>query len=78
MWDFMNMHGYYGGGFMWLWLLLIILVAILIFMLLFKKSDSIQSNRSEKSALDILEKRFARGEISEDEFKSMKKTLEND
>lgn len=78
MWDFMNMHGYYGGGFMWLWFLLIVLVVILILVPVLKKNDSTQSNLSKESALDILEKRFARGEISEDEYKNMKKTLEND
>ncbi|BBN60084.1 SHOCT domain-containing protein [Hydrogenovibrio marinus] len=77
MWDFMNMHGYYGGGFMWLWFLLIILVVVL-FLVPLIRNNSVQNSRPKDSALEILEKRFARGEINEDEYKSMKQTLEND
>lgn len=76
MWDFMNMHGYYGGGFMWLWFLLIILVLALILVPLFKNNSP--QNRPKENTLEILKKRFARGEISEDEYKRMKQTLEND
>jgi len=39
-----------------------------------KKPDKIQEN---ESALDILKKRYARGEIAKEEFDKLKKDLEN-
>ncbi|WP_373019825.1 SHOCT domain-containing protein [Thiomicrorhabdus sp.] len=75
-WDYMGMHGYYGGGFMWLWFFIIILVVALVLVPFFKNSTT--QARPKESALEILEKRFARGEINEDEYKRMKQTLEND
>ncbi|MBO1924213.1 SHOCT domain-containing protein [Thiomicrorhabdus sp. 6S3-12] len=77
-WDYMNMHGYYGG-FMWIWFLLFILIIVVLLAPLFKKNQSDQQTQSEpqESALEILEKRFARGEINEEEFKKMKDVLIN-
>ena len=39
-----------------------------------KESDKIQEN---ESALDILKKRYARGEIAKEEFDKLKKDIEN-
>jgi putative membrane protein len=73
-WDFMNMHGYYfGGGFMWLWFLILMLVVVLMLVPVFKNKT--EAPPTQDSALDILAKRFARGEISEEEYKRMKHTL---
>ncbi|BBN59873.1 SHOCT domain-containing protein [Hydrogenovibrio marinus] len=75
-WDFMNMHGYYGGGFMWLWFLVIILILAFILVPMFRNNNS-TPNPPKESAMEILEKRFARGEISAEEYKNMKQTLES-
>ncbi|MEJ2689764.1 MAG: SHOCT domain-containing protein [Deltaproteobacteria bacterium] len=63
------MHGF-GGIFMILfWLLLIVIVFYLV-----KKSLSVSGGK-EETAEDILKKRYARGEISKEEFERIKKDL---
>ena len=62
---------WFGGGFMWIfWILLIIIIAWLI--------NSV-NNRGikEDSPLDLLKKRFARGDIDEQEYESKLKELDN-
>ena len=64
--NFPFMHGF-GGIFMILfWIILIFLVISLV-----KKGDSRQSETAE----EILKKRYARGEISKEEFERMKRDL---
>lgn len=63
----------FGGGFMWLlWLLLFVGLFIVIKASL-RGSDAQQG----ESALEILKKRYARNEISEEEFKRLRKDLED-
>ena len=59
-------HGF-GGLFMILFWGIIIYIVIAFF----KKGDG----EGEETAEDILKKRYARGEISKDEFERMKKDL---
>ncbi len=62
------------GGFMWLfWIAILVGIFLLI-------KWAIQQGRSEnrkpdESALEILQKRYARGEIDKEEFEQMKKDL---
>jgi putative membrane protein len=65
------MYGGYGGWFMWL--LLIILFIVLIYLL--ARPESKGPCSGEKS-MDILKKRYAKGEISKEEFDRIKKDLE--
>ncbi len=65
-------HGY-GGGFMWIfWILLI---AAGIWFVFFAIRDRNGVKRQKKSALEILQERYARGEIDRDEFEQKKKDL---
>lgn len=68
MWEW---HGF-GGGFMWLfWILIIVAIVFL-----FKAGGSDRSSdEKHETPLEILEKRFARGEIDEEEFRRRKKEL---
>jgi len=62
------MHGYgFGMGFGWIFLLL--LVALIVY--LFSKEKETKNS----SAIDILEKRYANGEIDEEEFKTKLENL---
>ena len=65
-------HGF-GGGFMWLfWILLVVVVIWAL------KATAFSNGKAagmEKSPLEILKDRFARGEIDEEEFERKRKVL---
>ena len=72
-------HGFFGGGFMWIfWILLIVLLVWVVKMV----ADSASGGRSDggskkqESAMEILDKRFARGEIDEEEYHRRRQELE--
>ncbi len=74
------MGGSLGGGLWWLWSIvgmlfwIALLVALILFIIwLYKKVTGQTTNGS--SALEILKKRFAKGEITKKEFESMKKEI---
>jgi putative membrane protein len=59
------------GGEYILWFIFFILI-IIVFFLLFNYFDK---DKSDETALEILQKRYARGEISKEEFDEKKKDL---
>lgn len=70
------MHGFdmSGWGFMmgfgWIGLILVIVVV-------FYFINNTQNKNAEPSAKDILDKRYANGEIDDNEYKRMKENLED-
>ncbi|MFO7570707.1 MAG: SHOCT domain-containing protein [Smithellaceae bacterium] len=62
-----------GGMFMWL-IILIILVAAIYFIVMAIKSRQVTGSSLE-TPLDILKKRYAKGEITKEDFERMKKDL---
>jgi putative membrane protein len=66
----------FGAGFGWLlWLLLIGVVVWAVVALAGGAGRDRGSGRSSKSALEILEERYARGEIDREEFEEKKADL---
>jgi len=64
----------FGGSYMWLiWILLIIVAVILVKSVM---SDTASTKR-EQTPLDILKQRFAKGEITEEEYKRIKHDIES-
>ena len=63
-------HGLYVGGFMLI--LGIVLAAILVYRLVKKSSSNVVRS---SNALDMLDEKFALGEISEEEYLNKKKLL---
>lgn len=70
-------------GFMFIvmifWILVIIGVVLLIVWLVNQNKTSTESKSQDEisdSAMEILKQRYAKGEISEDEFEEMKRKLE--
>lgn len=63
---------WFGGAFMWIfWIVLFVVV-------LWAASGLLDKSNTDKteSALDILKKRFAKGEIDKDEFERKRKEIE--
>ncbi len=71
-----GIHGFFGGGFMWiLWIVLIVVIVYVLKDLIGGSSSS--KSKPEDDALDILKRRYAQGEIDEAEFERRKKELES-
>lgn len=79
------MHGYYGWGGMWIFPIIIILVFLFALYFLFGRGGfrlpgqnygRYGNNSEPETALEILKKRYAKGEISREEFERMKKDLQ--
>ena len=72
----------HGFGFMWLIPLVIFVIFIIFVRGIFGLNSSgcgshDGSTKHPYSAREILDKRFAKGEITKDDYEEMKKTLEN-
>ena len=71
----------YGMGWFWpvmifaFWVSVIVGIILLIRWMIYSTSKE-RGARSEESALDILKKRYARGEIKKEEFEEKKKDIE--
>ena len=65
----------FGGGFMWLiWILLIVAVVLVVKAWLGGSSGS--ASPVNESPMEILKKRYALGEIDEEEFERRRRELE--
>ncbi len=75
MWDYGNMMGWGGGGFgMIIWFVILIAIVAGIIWLLRSGGGQLRLPR-RSSALDILEERYARGEINRDEYLEKKQDM---
>ena len=69
------MDGWFGGGiFMLIFLVVILVGGFFLVRMLMNHSKSI-ARTSENTALEILKQRYARGEISHEEFEKMKANI---
>jgi len=75
-WDHMMEYG--GYGVMLMWLILIILVGIIIYVVIIRgrRSGDWRDQVSE-NPVEILKRRYAKGEISKEDFERQKKDLES-
>ena len=73
-WGHMMTYGY-GGGFMWL--IVLVLVGVVIYFLLQVLKSKGSDGSIIETPLDILKKRYAKGEIDKEEFDRKKKDLES-
>ena len=70
-WNYMGHMGFHQGGFMF-WVIAILVVFLLV--KIFKDNKKVHKN-SEDESLQILKNRFARGDITEEEYSSKKSIL---
>lgn len=72
------MHGFEGMGFgmVWWWIIgLIFIVAIIWLLIRSTNQNNIRNSINSKSALDILNERYVRGEIDQEEYEMKKRDL---
>ncbi len=69
-----GMMGGYGFLSIFFWILVIAAIVLLVLWLV-RKAPHWQQTRVEESAMDILKKRYARGEINREEFEEKKKII---
>lgn len=74
----MNDMGWFGGGFGWLFMLLFwgLVIVGLIAVIKWLSGVSRGTGAREKSPLDVLKERYARGEINREEFEQKRADLE--
>ncbi len=73
----MSGSGFFFGG-PWMWILLIVIVVVVIAVIKMAAGNSSgKTSQPEDTPLEILKKRYARGEIDEQEFNQRRKKLED-
>jgi len=69
-------HGAYGGLFMWL-ILIVIVGIVLYFVFNQSKRTGNQIGPKRETPMEILKRRYAKGEITKEEFDELKKDIES-
>lgn len=67
----------FGGIFMWLIFLALAVFLIYIFIIQPRRSGESGGGQPKETPLDILKKRYARGDITKEEFESLKKDIDS-
>lgn len=77
MYNMMGGYGVFGWGFMIFFWILVILGIVYLMRLISEKNEPEKNEpvKLEKSAMDILKERYAKGEINKEEFDAKKKDL---
>ena len=70
-----HMGGFGFGGII-MWLIFLILIALVIYFVMQSIKLGSSGHSSKETPLDILKTRYAKGEITKEEFNRMKKDLE--
>lgn len=70
-------NGWMGGGMWFGWVFWIVIIAIIIWLVVNQSNKNKQNYQPphQESAMDILKMRYAKGEISKEEFERMKKEI---
>src|SRR5665648_34089 len=71
-WDHMMNFGFGGGIFMMF--IFAIVIGLIIYFIITNTKSNRSAGGSNETSLDIIKERFAKGEITEEEFEKMKKT----
>jgi len=70
------MHYGFGYGGMFMWIIFLIVIGLLIYFFLQTQKTKGQTPTQNESHLDILKIRYAKGEITRENYERMKKDLE--
>jgi putative membrane protein len=76
-WNHMMNYGYgCGFGGMFMWILFVIIIGVVVYFILHNTKLKNSGGTTEGTPLDILKKRYAKGEITKEEYERMKKDVE--
>ena len=67
-------HMYFGYGGVIMWIILLVLIGVVIYFVL--NRQKLIKREDEETPFEILKKRYAKGEITKQEYDRMKKDLE--
>lgn len=67
-------HGFMGGGFMWIFWIAIIVGLVFLIKWIVQQNKQVEQKLVE-NPIEILKNRYARGDISKEEFEQKKKDL---
>lgn len=70
------MHYGFGYGGMFMWIIFLIVIGLLVYFFMQAQKTKGQTPTQGESHLDILKKRYAKGEINKEDFDRMKRDLE--
>ena len=70
------MHYGFGYGGMFMWIIFLIAIGLLIYFFVQTRKTKGRTPTQNESHLDILKRRYAKGEITKEEYERMKKDLE--
>lgn len=70
------MHYGFGYGGMFMWIIFLIVIGLLIYFISQTQKTKGQTPTQNVSPLDILKRRYAKGEVTKDEYEKMKKDLQ--
>lgn len=62
----------HGGGYMWI--ILLIIIGVVVYLII--QNTRSKTDNDKETPLNILKKRFAKGEITKEQYEEMKKKLE--
>lgn len=71
--NWMHEMGWWGMG--WMWIFWILVLVGLVFLIRWLVLSSTSGNRSKDTPEEILKRRYARGEITQEEYQRMLKDL---
>lgn len=59
-----------------MWIIVLIVIGVLVYFVVQSQNKKSQTPTQNESHLDILKRRYAKGEIAKEEYEKMKKDLE--
>jgi putative membrane protein len=74
MMDAWNHRAWWGYGGAFMWLIFLVLIGVVVYFVV-RGEKWMKHSSSEETALDILKKRYAKGEITKQEYERIKKEL---